>query len=146
MAFREVQADPSDKKGHRYLKLSAPGEAITATYVKRFDEDGQFGRQTLVMLEEAQEDGTTALWALRENADLRSKIKAAKPGDIVRITYLGDGEAVTLRNGERGNPSRMYRVEIEDGTDEPVEAKQAPKAPPRQQPQAKRQREEDIPF
>jgi hypothetical protein len=118
MAFHEVQAE-QDQRRFEYLKFQGPGDSVTAVYVKKFEDEGKFGKSTQVLLRESVAGGDERLWALRENGDLRSKMAKVKVGSRVRITFCGLGEPITLRDGSQGTPPNLYRVEVDDGRPEP---------------------------
>lgn len=114
MAFVEVQGEEQERRNFDYLRLPQPGDAVTGVFVKKFDDEGKFGKSTQIMIREETAEGPRN-WALRENGDLRAKFARVKVGQVVRVTFVGLGEAIVLRDGTPGNPPNLYRVEVDDG-------------------------------
>jgi hypothetical protein len=94
-----------------FFKFDVVGDAIEGLYLGVSQEEGQFGKQTVALIQTAKEERRK----VRVNYALSFQLAEVRKGQGVRIAYVGDGEASrNAKTGELMSPPKLFSVQAAD--------------------------------
>ena len=121
MATRKLREVEGEEMGDFY-QFDSLGQVLEGTLVKERTTTGKYGEQ--VVFDVKTDDGR--LWTVTATWDLKAKLARVPKGKYVRIEYVNNKDQPPLRDGTERSPMKIFRVQVEEGT----ELQQPPKAQP----------------
>jgi hypothetical protein len=100
-----------------FAKLDMIGDALEGIFAGTEDITGKFGSDVHVLVRTGTtSEGEAIVKALRTNQRLLAQIAPVKRGARIRIEYVDDRANDGVgRDGKPLNPTKLYRVQVDDG-------------------------------
>jgi len=98
-------------------KPEKEGDKIKGTFISRDEDVGDF-KSTIYHLD--TDGGPMSVWG---SAALNPKMISVKSGDLIEIEYTGKAPSA------KGADTKLFRVAVDDGTEEQVPVEKVPDAP-----------------
>lgn len=101
----------------KFAKLELIGDAIEGVFVGTEEATGKFGKEVHIRVKTGEaDDGEAVIESLRANQRLLAQVASVKRGALIRIEYVDDkmNDGVA-RDGTPLKPTKLYRVQVDDG-------------------------------